>query len=79
MSHGLKDIVMEDTNKKDKRNPTENCQTTRNLAFFLSVTGHQRALQLVLDHWKQTSARWDSDYSMKKKVNYFSQSLLCHK
>lgn len=35
MLHGLKDIVMEDTNKKDRRNSTENCQTTRNLSFFV--------------------------------------------
>lgn len=37
MCLSLNDIVMEDIDKKDKRNPTENCQTTRNLAF-LSVS-----------------------------------------
>lgn len=46
MSHGLKDIVMEDTNKKDKRNPTENCQTTRNLGFFCLSQGTRELCSL---------------------------------
>lgn len=69
--HGLNDIVMEDIDKKDKRNPAENCQTTRSLVFCLCHT----SLSWITGT-KYLQGRVQIQCEKKCKL---SQSLLCHK